>query len=468
MKRKQVLAAFLCIASLANIMGYAYATEHTQVEAAEISETSEEEAGTIEESEETDEAENTEESEDTEEEQATPTPTEEASESGSTKTTAPTSVAVKKANQAVDSAKQEKETMEKGLDVAKKMLESLQSMKSSVESHVEKLDTELSGVNLELSELEEKLKDKIQEVENTQQDIVKAKEVEEKQYEDMKVRIKYMYEQGNTQYVELFIESQSIADFLNKADYITSISQYDRDMLTRYEETRKAVEDLEKKLLKEQEELEEQEKSTQDKIDAIELLVSAKEAQLDTVTGQIASKEQLIKEYEDDIAEQDRVIKELEEIARKAEEAENASESGEGTGRQTYDGGMFAWPCPGYTRISSEFGNRMHPTLGVVKFHNGIDMAAPEGTNILAAYDGTVISADFNSSMGNYVMIAHGDSLYTIYMHASALYVSTGDKVSKGDVIAAVGTTGRSTGNHLHFGVRRNGEYVDPREYIGY
>lgn len=454
MKRKQVLAAFLCIAGLANMVGYAYATEDTKVEAAQTSETSE------------DETENTEESEDTEEEQATPTPT--ASGSEGTKTAAPTSVAVKKANQAVDSAKQEKQTMEKGLDVAKKMLESLQNMKSSVESHVEKLDTELTGVNLELSELEEKLKDKILEVEKTQADILTAKEVEEKQYEDMKVRIKYMYEQGNTQYVELFIESQSIADFLNKADYITSISQYDRDMLTRYEETRKEVEELEKKLLKEQEELEAQEKSTQDKIDAIQLLVSAKEAELSTVTGQIASKEQLIKEYEDDIAEQDRVIKELEEIARKAEAAEKASESSEGTGRQTYDGGTFAWPCPGYTRISSEYGNRMHPTLGVEKFHNGIDMAAPEGTDILAAYDGTVISADFNSSMGNYVMIAHGDSLYTIYMHASALYVSTGDKVSKGDVIAAVGTTGRSTGNHLHFGVRRNGEYVDPREYIGY
>lgn len=440
MKRKQVLAVILCMATMANMVGYvyAYATGESQAEV-------------------------TQGAEDTEEEQET---SETTGASESTKKTV--SATVRKANEAVDTAKKEKETMEKGLSDAKKMLQSLEEMKSSVENHVEQLDTQLGGVNEQLTELEVKLQDKILQVEHTQLEIVEAKKIEEKQYEDMKVRIKYMYEQGNTQYVELFIESESMADFLNKADYITSISKYDRDMLTEYEETRKAVEELEQKLIKEQQELEVQQQETKNKISAIELLVSTKEAELETVTGQIASKEDLIREYEADLEEQDRVIEELEAAARRAEEAEKQSGTNGGTGRQTYDGGTFAWPCPGYTRISSEFGSRMHPTLGVVKFHNGIDMAAPAGTDILAAYDGTVISADYNSSMGNYVMIAHGDSLYTIYMHASALYVSTGDKVSKGDVIAAVGTTGRSTGNHLHFGVRLNGEYVNPRDYIGY
>lgn len=438
MKRKQVLAVILCMATMANMVGYVYATGESQAEV-------------------------TQGAEDTEEEQET---SETTGASESTKKTV--SATVRKANEAVDTAKKEKETMEKGLSDAKKMLQSLEEMKSSVENHVEQLDTQLGGVNEQLTELEVKLQDKILQVEHTQLEIVEAKKIEEKQYEDMKVRIKYMYEQGNTQYVELFIESESMADFLNKADYITSISKYDRDMLTEYEETRKAVEELEQKLIKEQQELEVQQQETKNKISAIELLVSTKEAELETVTGQIASKEDLIREYEADLEEQNRVIEELEAAARRAEEAEKQSGTNGGTGRQTYDGGTFAWPCPGYTRISSEFGSRMHPTLGVVKFHNGIDMAAPAGTDILAAYDGTVISADYNSSMGNYVMIAHGDSLYTIYMHASALYVSTGDKVSKGDVIAAVGTTGRSTGNHLHFGVRLNGEYVNPRDYIGY
>lgn len=424
MKKKQVLAAMLCAVCLVNMAGSVYAVQGDGGETTT----------------------------------ATPAPTEASAKA----TAAPTSVAVKKANQAVDSAKEEKATMEKSLDAAKQMLQDLETMKSSVESKVAELDTELTTVNAQLEELQKKLQDKIQEIEKTKEDISKAKAVEEKQYEDMKVRIKYMYEQGNTQYAALILESQSIADFLNKADYVASISEYDRQMLEKYEETRKQVEELEARLVVEQQELEVQEKETKDKVEAIEVLVEAKEAELETVNGQIASKEQLIAEYEADIEEQNRVIQELEAAAKKA--AEEAAQTGASTPK--YDGGIFAWPCPAYTRISSPFGYRMHPTLGVVKFHNGVDLAAPAGSAILAAYDGTVISAAYNDSMGNYVMINHGDGIYTIYMHASALYVSAGQKVTKGETIAAVGTTGRSTGNHLHFSVRVNGEYVDPMGYI--
>lgn len=433
---KKLLWAGCAVTLLFQVACYAYATEDNQVTP-------------------TAEAQPTE-----AEEQTTVTPTVKAS---------PSSAAVRKANQAVDSAKEEKATMEQGLDAAKKMLSDLQGMKSKVEGSVQTLGTELSSANDQLTLLEQQLQDKIAEVVNTQKDVERAKEVEEKQYEDMKVRIKYMYEQGDTQYVSLFLESQSMADFLNKADYITSVSKYDRDMLDTFEQTRKQVEQLEEQLLKEQEELAEQQQDTKDKVAAIEFLVSAKTAELDTVTGQIASKEELIAEYEADLEEQNQIISELEAAARRAEALENSNTDGNGSsgGRQTYDGGLFAWPCPAYTRISSEFGMRMHPTLGVEKFHSGLDMAAPAGADILAAYDGTVVGADYNDSMGNYVMIAHGDGLYTIYMHASALYVTAGQKVTKGELIAAVGTTGRSTGNHLHFGVRLNGEYVDPNTYLG-
>jgi murein DD-endopeptidase MepM/ murein hydrolase activator NlpD len=127
---------------------------------------------------------------------------------------------------------------------------------------------------------------------------------------------------------------------------------------------------------------------------------------------------------------------------------------------------MFQMPLNSYKRISDDYGMRMHPTLGVEKFHNGVDFAANSGTPILAAYGGTVVAAAYNSSMGNYVMINHGDGLYTIYMHASELYVSAGQTVSKGETIAAVGSTGRSTGPHLHFSVRLNGEYVNPWNYL--
>lgn len=435
MKKERILGLVLCGMGLIYMSGMAYATEENAVTPTQS---------------ETQESETSESS---------------AKSSG----VAPTSVAVRKANQEVDNAKEEKETMKQGLDAAKQMLSDLRSMEETVSNHVQQLDEELGGVNQQLEDLQTQLQDKIAQVEKVQAEVLKARKTEEKQYNDMKVRIKYMYEEGNDQLLTIFLESDSMADFLNKADYVVSVSKYDRDMLDEFERIREEVETLEAELVKEQEELEAQQATTKKKIAAIEMLVEAKESELDTVQNQIDNKEQQIKEYEEAIAEQDRVIKELEETVRLAEAAANKGDSESSknvTQRQTYDGGMFTWPCPGYTRISDEYGMRMHPTLLVEKFHNGLDLAAPAGTDILAAYDGTVVAADYNESMGNFVMIAHGDTLYTIYMHASALYVSAGDTVSKGQCIAAVGTTGRSTGNHLHFGVRRNGEYVDPMEYL--
>ena len=136
-------------------------------------------------------------------------------------------------------------------------------------------------------------------------------------------------------------------------------------------------------------------------------------------TGDINAKQQAIEEYEADIAMENETIRLLE--AALAEERRRLMEEN-GTEKVTYDGGMFKWPAPSWTRISSDYGWRLHPTLGVDKFHNGVDMAAPGGSPILAAYDGEVIGSGYNSAMGNYIMINHGGGLITIYMHASALH----------------------------------------------
>lgn len=197
--------------------------------------------------------------------------------------------------------------------------------------------------------------------------------------------------------------------------------------------------------------------------ESLENLISQKQAEIAAYEEDIKNREQVLKEYEAEIAAQNSEIKELENAAKalqkQLEETNNAN-------KRKYDGGMFTWPAPSYTRISDEYGNRMHPILKVQQFHNGLDMAAPGGSPILAAYNGTVVAAAYSSSMGNYIMIDHGDNLFTIYMHASALYVSNGAEVTKGQKIAAVGSTGRSTGNHLHFSVRLNGSYVSPWNYL--
>lgn len=262
--------------------------------------------------------------------------------------------------------------------------------------------------------------------------------------------------------MEMLFSSAGFADMMNKADYIEALTRYDRSKLDEYVKTREMVELCKEELETEKVVLDEAKAAVEEEEANISSLIEAKEAQIMSVSSDISSKEAAIKEYEEMIAQENAEIAALE----KAVAEEKARLEAENAQARVYNGGMFTFPCPGYKRISDEYGNRMHPILGTQKFHNGVDLAAPSGTAILAAYDGDVIAATYSASMGNYIMIDHGSGLYTIYMHCSALYVSKGQSVTKGQNIAAVGSTGRSTGPHLHFSVRLNGSYVSPWNYL--
>ena len=126
----------------------------------------------------------------------------------------------------------------------------------------------------------------------------------------------------------------------------------------------------------------------------------------------------------------------------------------------------FKWPCPSSSRITSNFGDRESPTEGASSNHKGIDISASTGADIIAAADGEVVISTYSYSAGNYIMLDHGGGVSTVYMHCSKLLVGVGEKVTKGQVIAKVGSTGYSTGSHLHFGIRSGGTYVNPRSYV--
>jgi murein DD-endopeptidase MepM/ murein hydrolase activator NlpD len=258
----------------------------------------------------------------------------------------------------------------------------------------------------------------------------------------------------------MLLNAESFGDMLNKAEYIEKLSEYDRNMLDEYRLVIKEVE-LSRDLLNEQKQvLDETKAAAEEEQENINTLIDEKKKQIEGFDSDIANNEAAIKQYDNEIAAQNSEIAALE--AALAAEREQLDEAT----RIHYNGGAFTFPAPSYTRVSDSYGWRMHPTLHVEKFHNGVDLAAPGGSDILAAYDGVVVGAAYNDSMGNYVMIDHGGGLYTIYMHASKLLVSSGQSVSRGQKIALVGTTGRSTGNHLHFSVRVNGNYVSPWNYI--
>lgn len=371
-----------------------------------------------------------------------------------------TSESIQEKEEQIEQAEEERDRLQASLTNAQEIKESLESQKNDLNTYITQLDRELAIIIDNIEALETQIAEKEAEIVLTQEELAAAKETEAEQYANMVERIQYIYEHGEESYLEILFSGTSFSDMLNRLEYLEQISAYDQKMLEQYILNRQMIELLEQQLLTDKALLEESKAGKESEQAALEELIAAKEQTILAYENDIASKEQAIAQYEADIQEETEIIEALE--AAIAEEKKKLLEQN----RIYYDGGQFKFPVAYYTRLSSEYGWRMHPTLHVEKFHNGIDLASPTGTDIYAAYDGKVVAAAYSSSMGNYVMIDHGDELYTIYMHASKLYVSAGDIVVKGETIAAVGSTGRSTGPHLHFGVRLNGQYVSPWNYL--
>ena len=373
-----------------------------------------------------------------------------------------TSESIKQMQGQISDANDEKEELENSLKEVKNLVSQLKQEKADLNSYITELDANLEEIETQIADLKNQITLKEAEIVETEELLAEAKEVEANQHDAMDNRIRLMYVQGEQRYLELLLTSSSFSDFLNRAVYVNAIAQYDQDLLDEYVQTREYVELCEEQLRLQKEILDATKAAVEEEQAALEELIDQKKNEIEKYEASISNKEESIEEYEAMIAEQDELIKELEEAVI-AEQKKILAQQGSVV---IYDGGQFKFPLASYTRISDDYGWRIHPILNTKQFHNGVDFAAPKGTAIYAAYDGEVVAATYSATMGNYVMINHGSGLYTIYMHASALYCSKGDVVVRGETIAAVGTTGRSTGNHLHFSVRKDGSYVSPWDYL--
>ena len=385
-------------------------------------------------------------------------------------------------------AQQEKKTLENDLQKAKELIDSLKGSKEDIQSEVEKLDKQLNEISGKVKELESRLSKKRQEIANTESALNKAKEQEKKQYRNMKKRIQFMYENGQTSYVEMLLSADSFTDFLNAVEYITQISQYDRKMLKEYQNMQVTIADTQKTLETDYASLQSLQAKVQEEKQAVAALESAKKGELNDVADDLTDAQSVAKAYEAEIQAQNEVIAQIQAAQKRAAEQQAAQQQAQaaeenqgatdaagenqntaqnttpsGNGQST---GSMMWPCPSSKRVTSDYGPRTSPTNGASSNHKGIDIGAAYGADIVAADGGTVLVATYSSNGGNYVIIDHGGGLCTVYMHASSLTVSAGQTVSKGQVIAKVGSTGISTGNHLHFGVTLNGVYVSPWGYV--
>ena len=353
------------------------------------------------------------------------------------------------------------------VDDAKKKADTLQNQKNSAEKEKNSLVTQLENKVKEMEEVQEKISNKETEIKEKEDELVTAKVNENTQYTSMKKRIKFMYENGNTQLVEILINAESIGDFLNKAEYISTISTYDRDMLVKYQEVVQEVEDQETELQSEYEELDQMQDDIVAKQEELTTLVNDKSKEIASLDSELTTTNAKIKELEEAAAEAQRKQQEAAAAAAAAAKAAQSSSSSGSTSYVASDSvvvsgsGQFANPCPSGT-VSSTFGYRDFDS----SFHKGLDLAASEGSPTYAADAGTVIIAGWSDSAGNWVVIDHGNGIVTKYMHHSALAVSAGETVVKGQQIGYVGNTGDSFGAHLHFQVEVDGTPVDPQGYL--
>ncbi|MBR6396246.1 MAG: peptidoglycan DD-metalloendopeptidase family protein [Lachnospiraceae bacterium] len=374
-------------------------------------------------------------------------------------------------------AKNEKNQLELRKQEIEATLAGLESKKNDIESFVREVDAKQKEIEEKMELLDGKLTKAESDLASTKEELAKNKDDAAKQYEIMKRRVKYMYENGTRGYIDTLFDSDSMADFLNQTEYMSKIAAYDAKVLEKYNKACEEVAATESKIEKQiadmsvmQEELEVEkaanEKLAAEKVAQIEeynRLIAEADEEKAAVLTKIDDKQDLIDKIEAEIRR-----KEEEERARKAEaERQRLSEETKANAEKLLNGG-FIWPLDDYSRISSYFGYREEVMAGSGTFHSGIDIPAPQGTPIHAAASGTVAAAGWHWSMGNYVMVYHGGDIYTVYMHSSKLLVSEGDSVKQGDTVALVGTTGMSTGPHLHFSIKLNGNYVNPLNYVSY
>lgn len=364
-------------------------------------------------------------------------------------------------------AKKDAEAIKAERKSAQQRLDSLKADKADLEKYVQELDRNVLEVEEMIQSLEDSMLDKQAEIRVVQEELAVYRKDQENQQEAMKLRIQFMYENNQTQYLEFLFQSKSLVDFLKRSEYISEMIRYDREQLEEYRKTCQDVVDTETRLLAEYDELEALKEVNEASLQDLEQLMAVKNQEIKEFTDRINSAQKEVNEYTSSLKAQEDLIKEIEaEIRRQEEEAKKKEEQDRVNANSGSIGVSFIWPIPDSTRITSKFGPRKAPVAGASSEHKGIDVGAPKGTPIIAAAGGTVVISTYNYSAGNYVMINHGNGVYTVYMHASKLLVNVGDKVKQGQKIALVGTTGYSTGNHLHFGIRINGTYYDPLKYV--
>ena len=361
----------------------------------------------------------------------------------------PVAYAAKSVNQLKEDLKANQESVEK----TKKELKEKEAEYNEQKKKKNAIDLEIAVLQSDIDAIQSVIDEKNAEIEAKNAEIAEVEASIQETDKLLKQRMKVMYENGDISYLEILFESDGLSDLYTRMYIIETIVEHDNKLITEYKERITQIEEAKKTIEVEMEEQVEARKILDEKQSLIKVRQDEQDAIVKSLSG--------------DINELKRQEAEMIKAERQIQAQINAALSSSGQKSVTYTGsGKFILPLASYTRISSPYGYRIHPITGTRKLHSGIDYAAPAGTPIYAADDGVVLTSGWINGYGYTITVNHGSGIVTLYAHCSSLIATAGQKVTKGQTIARVGTTGNSTGNHLHFEVKVNGVAQDPNKYL--
>ena len=357
----------------------------------------------------------------------------------------------------IDALKSQQKAIQQQKNALSSQISDLQSQQNSAIDQKEALDEQNELARQEIELINEQIDLYNNLIEEKAKELEKAKEVEAEQKEALRVRMRVMEESGSLTYFSILFDSNSFSDLLARMDFISTVMKYDKDLENAYIAARENVETVKAEYeatLAEQEgkkvELEEKKAELEKQIVEAEAVIASLEKDIEKYKTEYAANDS-----------QEAAIRSQIDAAVAALEKQQKEQAAQG-GTVVKGTGQFTWPVPSCTTTGSGFGYRIHPIFGDKRFHSGVDIPASAGSTIVAADSGTVVTAVYSSSYGNYVVISHGGGTTTLYAHMSSMAVSSGQTVTKGQTIGYVGSTGWSTGAHCHFEIKIGGTLVDP------
>ena len=334
---------------------------------------------------------------------------------------------------------------------AKKEMEAAEQSRKNAILQYNAIDKQISDTENEIGIIENQMQQTINDI-SLKEEELKAAEEELAEYQELfKKRARAMYENSGVQYIEILFGAEDFSDFLEKIEMISQLMNYDQGIIHKLDDTKQKIEnaktELENILVRQEENMKN---------------LEMRKGMLDKTLGE---KQKLVAEMTKDV-EKYKAIYEAAEEAEAKLIRENSKALSYSANPIKYTGGKFSWPVPSTQRITSQYGYRIHPVYKTKKFHSGIDIGAAYGVDIIAAADGVVTLATTNGGYGKCIIINHGSGITTLYGHSSTMLVESGQRVTKGQLIAKAGSTGVSTGPHLHFEVRINGATTNPLNYV--